>query len=332
MSSSTPLHVPHPFPTRNLGKNGPPVSAIGLGCMGMSFAYSGAQDDPHKVLEESLRLGCSFWDTADIYGDNEELLAKTLKDRRKEVFLCSKFANTPQGPNGKPEYVRSACEKSLHRLGVDHIDLYYMHRMDPNTPIEDTMNALVELKNEGKIKHIGLSECSAETLRRAHKIHPIAAVQIEFSPWTLDIEENGVLSTCRELGITIVAYSPLGRGFLTGKYKSIDDLAADDRRRFFPRFQGENFKKNLDLVAEIEKLAHHKGCSPAQLCLAWVLAQGEDFIPIPGTTSVKNLESNLASVDVKLTKDDLDQVRSIINKIPAEGTRYPTGMMSSLNK
>jgi len=300
--------------------------------MGMSFAYQNKQDDPHKVLEESLRLGCNLWDTADVYNDNEELLAITLKTRRSEVFLCSKFANTPQGPCGKPEYVRSSCDKSLKRLGVDCMDLFYMHRMDPNTPIEDTMNALVELKNEGKIKHIGLSECSVETLRRAHKVHPIAALQIEYSPWTLDIEQNGILEACRELGIAIVAYSPLGRGFLTGKYKSIDDFDPNDRRRLFPRFQGENFKKNLDLVAEIEKIAKKKGCSAAQLCLAWVLAQGDDFIPIPGTTSIKNLESNLASVSVNLNQDDLNEIRKVINSIPIEGTRYPAEMMTKLNK
>jgi len=324
--------IPQPLPTRKLGKNGPQVSAIGLGCMGMSAFYGKSVDDPHKVLDRSLELGCNFWDTADIYGDNEEMLAKTLKDRRKDVFLCTKFAVTPQGLNGTPEYVKQACEKSLKRLGVDHIDLYYMHRIDPNTPIEVTMHALAELKKAGKIRHIGLSECSGETLRKACKVEHVDAVQIEYSPWTLDIETNGFLEAARELGVAIVAYSPLGRGFLTGRYKTIEDLDKDDWRRTNPRFQGDNFQKNLNIVREIEKQAKEKGCSAAQLCLAWVMAQGDDIIPIPGTTSIKNLESNLASLSIKLTKDDLHKIREIINTIPIEGERYETKFMGTLNK
>jgi len=325
-------HIPTPLPKRKLGKNGPEVSAIGLGCMGLSAFYGKPTDDPQKVLAKSIELGCTFWDTADIYNDNEIELSKILKDRKKEVFLATKFAITPQGPNGKPEYVKSSIAKSLGRLGLNSVELYYMHRMDPNTPIEETMTALKELINEGKIKYIGLSECSAETLRRAHKIHPISALQIEYSPWTLDIETNGVLDACRELGISIVAYSPLGRGFLAGKFKSPEDFDKDDWRRQNPRFMGENFQKNLDIVKEIERVAAKKNCTAGQLCLAWVLYQGEDFIPIPGTTSIKNLESNLASLSVKLTKEDDQEIRSIINKIPAEGTRYAAQAMNGLNK
>jgi len=317
---------------RQLGKNGPLVSAIGLGCMGLSAFYGKRVDDPQKVFERSLEVGCNFFDTADIYGDNEVTLSSFLKTRRNDVFLCTKFAITKDGPNGKPEYVREACERSLNRLGVTQIDLYYMHRMDPNTPIEDTMNALVQLKNEGKIKYIGLSECSAETLRRACKVHHVAAVQMEYSPWTLDMETNGLLDACRELGVAIVAYSPLGRGFLTGKYKSIDDLDADDWRRTNPRFQGENFQKNLDVVKEIEKIAEKKGVTSAQLCLAWVLAQGDDFIPIPGTTSIKNLEQNMGALKIKLDKSDVDEIRKAVSAIDIAGERYIAPMMKMLNK
>lgn len=325
-------HVPKPFPTRALGRNGPLVSAIGLGCMGLSAFYSNRIDDPQKVLAKSLELGCNFWDTADIYMDNEIELSKILKDRKKEVFLATKFANTPNGPNGKPEYVFEALDRSLSRLQLPSFELYYMHRMDTSTPIEDTMNAIVKKLKEGKYKYIGLSECSAETLRRAHKIHPISCVQMEYSPWTLDIENNGVLATCRELGIAIVAYSPLGRGFLTGKYKKFEDLAEDDWRRQNPRFQGENFQKNLDIVKEFERIASKKGCTTSQLVLAWVLFQGDDIIPIPGTTSIKNLEENLAAAAVKLTKEDDQEIRSVINKIGVSGNRYPDNLMSRLNK
>jgi len=264
--------------------------------------------------------------------DNEAELSKILKDRKDEVFLATKFGSTAKGPNGKPEYVNQALERSLEKLKLPSFELYYMHRMDPDTPIEDTINALVSKINEGKIKYIGLSECSEETLRRAHKIHPISCVQIEYSPWTLDIETNGVLDTCRELGIAIVAYSPLGRGFLTGKYKKFEDLAEDDWRRSNPRFQGENFQKNLDIVKEFERIADKKGCSAGQLCLAWVLFQGDDIIPIPGTTSIKNLEQNLASLSVKITKEDDHDIREVINKLGVSGDRYSKSMMSNLNK
>lgn len=317
---------------RKLGKNGPEVSSIGLGCMGLDAFYKKQQDDSQAVLLKSLELGCTFWDTADIYMDNEITLSHVLKTRRNDVFLATKFAFTKDGPCGKPEYVRSSIEKSLGRLGVSNVDLYYMHRMDPNTPIEETMKALSDLVSEGKIKYIGLSECSAETLRRAYKVHPVAAVQVEYSPWTLDIETNGLLAACRELGVAIVAYSPLGRGFLTGKYKSIDDLDADDWRRANPRFQGDNFQKNLELVKSIEKIAEKKGCSAAQLCLAWVMYQGDDFIPIPGTTSIKNLESNLNSLKVKITPEDDQEIRKIVNSIKIEGDRYPESSMKMLNK
>eukprot|EP01114_Cavostelium_apophysatum_P014074 TRINITY_DN3553_c0_g1_i1.p1 TRINITY_DN3553_c0_g1~~TRINITY_DN3553_c0_g1_i1.p1 ORF type:complete len:324 (+),score=48.87 TRINITY_DN3553_c0_g1_i1:89-1060(+) len=318
------------LPTRSLGRNGPQVAAIGLGCMGLSAFYMDRQDDPNKVLARSL--GCNFWDTADIYADNEDLLSQILKERRNEVFLCTKFANTPNGPNGKPEYVRSACEKSLKRLGVQTIDLYYMHRMDPTTPVEDTVRTMAELVKEGKVRYLGLSECSAETLRRAHKVHPISAVQIEYSPWTTDHERNGVIATCRELGIAIVAYSPLGRGFLAGKFKKFEDLDPNDWRRNSPRFQGENFQKNLQLVKEIERVAEKKGCNAAQLCLAWVMAQGDDIIPIPGTTSVQNLVANVASLKVKLDKEDLAEIRKIIESIPVAGERYPEANMRNLGK
>jgi len=321
----------HSLPTRQLGRNGPLVSAIGLGCMGLTSFYGSTKDDPNEVLAESLRLGCSFWDTADIYGENEVLLSKILKERRSEIFLCTKFAITKDGPCGKPEYVHQACERSLKRLGIDCIDLYYMHRMDSKTPIEDTMKALVELINAGKIKYIGLSECSAETLRRAHKIHPVSAIQFEYSPWTVDIETNGVLEVCRELGIAVVAYSPLGRGFLTGKFKSLDDLEKDDWRRNNPRFQGENFQKNLELVKEMEKLGEKKGCNSAQLCLAWVLAQGDDIIPIPGTTSKKNLDANLVSLKVTITKEEDAEIRKLIDSIGVAGSRYPESSMKFLN-
>ncbi|CAB5358952.1 unnamed protein product [Rhizophagus irregularis] len=274
--------------------------AIGLGCMGMSDAYGAADEQENiKVLNRAIDIGSTFWDTADLYGSgaNEILLSKVLKERRNEVFLCTKFAFS-LGPNGeisilgKPEYVRQACENSLKRLGVDYIDLYYQHRVDPNTPIEDTVGALAELVKEGKIKYIGLSECSAETLRRAYKVHPIAAIQMEYSPWALDIEKNGVLEACRELGVTVVAYSPLGHGFLTGKYKSIDDFEPNDFRRTIPRFQ------------------------------AWVLAQGDDFVTIPGTKKMKYLEENFEAGKIHLSPEEISEIRKIIDSIEIFGGRY----------
>ncbi|CAB5394009.1 unnamed protein product [Rhizophagus irregularis] len=308
---------------RELGKTGVKIPAIGLGCMGMSEFYGSADEEENiKVLNRSIDMGCTLWDTADLYGSgaNEILLSKVLKERRNEVFLCTKFAFS-RGPNGefnvsgKPEYVRQACENSLKRLGVDYIDLYYQHRVDPNTPIEDTVSALAELVKEGKIKYIGLSECSAKTLRRAYKVHPIAAVQMEYSPWTLDIEKSGMLEACRELGVTIVAYSPLGRGFLTGKFKSIDDFEPNDYRRTVPRFQGENFNKNLELVKKFNEFAIKKGVTAGQLCLSWVLAQGDDFVTIPGAKRVKYLEENFEAGKIQLSPEEISEVRKIIDSI-----------------
>ncbi|GBB99718.1 hypothetical protein RclHR1_03600014 [Rhizophagus clarus] len=324
---------------RELGKTGVKIPAIGLGCMGMSGFYGSSDEQENiKVLNRAIDIGCTFWDTADIYGSgaNEILLSKVLKERRNEVFLCTKFALS-RGPNGefnlsgKPEYVRQACENSLKRLGVDYIDLYYQHRVDPNTPIEDTVGALAELVKEGKVKYIGLSECSAATLRRAYKVHPITAVQMEYSPWTLDIEKNGVLEACRELGVTIVAYSPLGRGFLTGKYKSIDDFEPNDFRRTVPRFQGENFNKNLEIVHKFNEFASKKGVTAGQLCLAWVIAQGEDFVTIPGTRKIKYLEENFEAGKIQLSPEEISEVRKIIDSIEIVGGRYHERSMKLLD-
>ncbi|CAB4410695.1 unnamed protein product [Rhizophagus irregularis] len=313
---------------RELGKTGVKISAIGLGCMGMSDYYGPADEQENiNVLNRSIELGCTFWDTADMYGvgANEILLSKVLKERRDEVFLCTKFgvvrepSGEVKGISGKPEYIRQACENSLKRLGVDCIDLYYQHRIDSNTPIEESIGALAELVKEGKVKYIGLSECSAETLRRAYKVHPIAAIQMEYSPWTLDIETNGIVEVCRELGVTIVAYSPLGHGILTGKYKSIDDFAPDDWRRALPRFQGDNFAKNLDIVNKFNEFADKKGVTASQLCLAWILAQGDDIVTIPGTKRMKYLEENLGGVNVQLTSEELSEIRKIIDSIDISG-------------
>ncbi|KAJ3050657.1 hypothetical protein HK097_008338 [Rhizophlyctis rosea] len=325
-------------PLRKLGRNGPTVPALGLGCMGMSEFYGpGDEEENLAVLNKAIDLGCTFWDTADMYGSgaNEELLAKVLKTRRNEVFLCTKFGNV-RGPGGSflgvsgtPEYVRQCCDASLKRLGVSQIDLYYQHRVDTKTPIEETVKAMAELVKEGKVKYLGLSECSANTLRKAHAVHPIAAVQVEYSPWTLDIETNDLLKTCRELGVAIVAYSPLGRGFLTGQFKSSADFAPGDYRNHNPRFQGENFTNNLKLVEKIEELAAKKGVKASQLTLAWVLSQGDDFIAIPGTKRIKYLEENLKSVDVKITPEEDKQIREIIKSIEIIGARYAD--MSAVN-
>jgi aryl-alcohol dehydrogenase-like predicted oxidoreductase len=323
---------------RKLGKSGLEVSAIGLGCMGMSEFY-GASDEKESLatLEHSLDIGVNFWDTADMYGsgENEKLLAKVLKTRRGDVVLATKFGNmrgpggTFLGVNGRPDYVRSACDASLQRLGVEQIDLYYQHRVDPSVPIEETVGAMAELVQQGKVRALGLSEASAATIRKAATVHPIAALQTEYSLWTRDVEDE-ILPTCRELGITFVAYSPLGRGFLTGQFRSIDDLAPDDYRRNSPRFQGENFEANLALADRIRELAQKRGCTPAQLALAWLLSQGPDIVPIPGTRKRSRLDENAAAVNLNLTEEEK---RAIAAEIPqAAGTRYPAAGMAAVNR
>jgi aryl-alcohol dehydrogenase-like predicted oxidoreductase len=324
--------------TRTLGNSGLSVSAIGLGCMGMSEFY-GATNEAESIatLERSIEIGVTFWDTADMYGsgENEKLLAKVLKTRRNEVTVATKFGNVRGeggaflGINGRPEYVRQAADASLQRLGVEQIDLYYQHRVDPNVPIEETVGAMAELVREGKVKALGLSEASASTIRRAVKVHPIAALQTEYSLWTRDVE-NEILPTLRELGIALVAYSPLGRGFLTGRFRGVNDLAADDWRRYNPRFQAENFDANLVLADRITEAAAAKGCTPAQLALAWLLAQGADIIPIPGTRKISRLEENAAAVDIVLTADE---AKALSEKVPEpSGERYPAASMASVNR
>ena len=326
---------------KRLGNQGLMASALGLGCMGMSEFYGHRNDhESINVLHHAIQLGVTFWDTADMYGPflNEELVGNALKGRRDKITLATKFGivRNPENPNvravnGRPEYVQSACEASLKRLDVETIDLYYLHRKDPATPIEETVGAMSKLIEQGKIRAIGLSEVSAATLRKAHAIHPITALQTEYSLWSRDPEDE-ILQTCKELGIAFVAYSPLGRGFLTGQIKKFEDLAADDYRRFSPRFQGENFEKNLQLVSKIEQLAKQKNCTTSQLALAWVMAQGDHIFPIPGTKHIKYLEENAGSLKVILSADELKEIDSIAAKGIAAGLRYPESMMGSINQ
>ena len=326
--------------TRELGRSGLKVSAMGLGCLGMS-AFYGVRDDAESLatLERALELGMTFLDTSDMYGPhtNEILIGKAIKGRRDKFVIATKFGIV-RGPgpndrsiNGRPEYVRQACDASLKRLGIDVIDLYYQHRVDLNVPIEDTVGAMAELMKAGKVRYLGLSEAGMETIARACKVHPIAALQTEYSLWSRE-PEDGLLDLCRRLGIGFVAYSPLGRGFLTGQIKSPDDFEADDTRRMWPRFQGENFPKNLNLVARIEAMAAKKHCTPSQLALAWVLAQGDDIVPIPGTKRRTYLEENHAAIYVTFSAEDMRHIDEVAPKGVAVGARYPQALMGSINR
>jgi aryl-alcohol dehydrogenase-like predicted oxidoreductase len=326
------------MPRRPLGRSGVSVSAIGLGCMGMSDFY-GAADEATSIetMHRAIDLGVDFFDTADIYGPftNEALVGRAIRDRRGRVVLATKFGNVRAadgkflGINGRPDYVRQACDASLARLGVTEIDLYYQHRVDPETPIEETVGAMAGLVQAGKVRYLGMSEAAPETVRRAHAVHPIAALQTEYSLWSRD-PEGELLDTCRELGMAFVAYSPLGRGFLTGRYRSIDDLATDDWRRNNPRFQGENFQKNLNLVGRVEQLAREKGSTPAQLALAWLLSRGEDIIPIPGSTRIERVRENAGATNVKLSADDIRSLDALAPTVA--GQRYAEGGMRAVNR
>ncbi|HEY9693127.1 MAG TPA: aldo/keto reductase [Oculatellaceae cyanobacterium] len=324
--------------TRKLGNQGLEVSELGLGCMGMSDFYGGRdEEEAIATIHHAIDNGVTFLDTADMYGPhtNEQLVGKAIKDRRDQIILATKFGivRTPEGGfggvNGKPEYVHQACDGSLQRLGVDVIDLYYLHRVDPNVPIEDTVGAMAELVKQGKVRYIGISEAAPDTIRRAYGVHPITALQTEYSLWTRDPEDE-ILPTVRELGIGFVPYSPLGRGFLSGAIKSIDDLAQDDYRRFSPRFQGENFNKNLELVEQVNAIASEKGVTASQLALAWLLAQGEDIVPIPGTKRRTYLEENIGATEISLTQEELSRIEQLAPKGVAAGDRYPD--MSTVNR
>jgi len=327
--------------TRKLGPHGLEVSAQGLGCMGMSEFYGpGDEAESIATIHRALELGVRFLDTADMYGPftNEELVGRAIRGRRSEVVLATKFGIVRSAENpavrtisGRPEYVREAAEGSLRRLGVDHVDLYYQHRVDPQVPIEETVGAMSRLVEEGKVRFLGLSEAGAETIRRAHAVHPITALQSEYSLWSRDIEDE-IIPAIRELGIGLVAYSPLGRGFLTGRFRSIDDLPEGDFRRHSPRFQGENFQKNLDLVRRIEEIAAAKGCTASQLALAWVHGRGDDVVPIPGTKRRRHLEENVAALDVQLTPGDLERIEEVAPRGVAAGERYPAAAMATIGR